>query len=311
LLVALLVALPLVAPSLARAEDAPAAPSSDLLASRVVLARFSTSYLTDVDHKARATNVELAAEAIHGRRIPPGGGFSFNDAVGERTAAFGYEKSVVLRDGMIAEGTGGGACQVASTLHAAALLAGLVVVSRAPHSRPSAYIRMGLDATVAMQPGATIDLKLKNLGPHAVVIRARASRGALLVSLEADGGARPEVTVTSEILETTLPGRLLERDSRAAADVVRKRAIGIPGFRVQRTREVRAADGSVRRDVRIDLYPPTPEVLVVAPSFDASRLERGSLDRIEPVVDEGVARPARVQLVPSTRVVLRNDDDAR
>src|SRR4051812_27263178 len=110
----------------ARAE---APPSSADAGARVVLARFSTTYANDAEHKSRAFNVELGAEAINGKAIAAGATFSFNDAVGERTAAFGYEKSIVLRDGLIAEGVGGGACQVASTLHAAALLGGLEVVA--------------------------------------------------------------------------------------------------------------------------------------------------------------------------------------
>lgn len=296
-------------------DGAPPAPKA---AARVVLARFTTGYAHDAEHKARASNVELAAEAINGKVIAAGGTFSFNDAVGERTAAFGYAQSVVLRDGMIAEGMGGGACQVASTLHAAALLAGLEVVARAPHSRPSAYIRMGLDATVAMGPGsATIDLKIKNPTPDPVAIRARASRGALEVWVDTAGASRPDVSVTSEIVERTSFPRVVERDKRAKDDVVRVKALGIPGFRIKRTREIRAADGAVRRDVRIDLYPPTPEIVQVAPSFDESRIKLrsgGSSD--EPadapseaplvVIDSGVARPALVQLRPSTLVVLDN-----
>src|SRR5262245_36809364 len=92
---------------LARAEDG-----------RVVLARFTTTYAEGPEHKTRVRNLSLAADAIDGKTIAPETLFSFNDAVGERTASFGYAKSVVLRDGLIAEGTGGGACQVASTLHA-------------------------------------------------------------------------------------------------------------------------------------------------------------------------------------------------
>ena len=270
-----------------------------------MLARFTTSYANDLEHKARASNVELAAEAINGKIISAGGTFSFNDAVGERTAAFGYAKSIVLRDGMLAEGMGGGACQVASTLHAAALLSGLDVVARAPHSRPSAYIRMGLDATVAMGAASpAIDLKLKNPTADAVAIHARASRGALEVWFDTAGTTRPGVSLTSEIVERMSFSRVVEHDKRAKDDVVRIKAFGIPGFRIKRTREIRIADGSVRRDIRIDLYPATNEIVVVAPSFDDARYES---DAAPPtVVDTGVVRPALVQLRPSTLVVLDN-----
>jgi vancomycin resistance protein YoaR len=284
-----------------------------------VLGRFTTSYAHDAEHKSRAFNVELAAEAINGKTIASGATFSFNDAVGERTAAFGYAKAVVLRDGMIAEGMGGGACQVASTLHAAALLSGLDVVVRAPHSRPSAYIRMGLDATVSLgASGPPIDLKLKNPWPSSVTVHARAARGSLEVWVDGAGLEVPAVSLTSEILERIPFERVVQRDRRIADDTARWKAFGIPGFRVRRTREIRSSDGSVRRDVRVDLYPPTSEIVQVAPSFDTSRLSRRRPEEpaaaddatvASPVTitaEPGIARPALVQLRPSALVVLDN-----
>jgi vancomycin resistance protein YoaR len=291
--------------------------SAPEVAASVVLGRFTTSYAFDAEHKARALNVELAAEAINGKVIAAGGTFSFNDAVGERTAAFGYAKSIVIRDGMIAEGMGGGACQVASTLHAAALLAGIDVTARAPHSRPSAYIRMGLDATVALGGGAVLDLKLKNPTGEPIVIHARAARGSLDVWI--DGANRPDVTVTSEIVERTPFSRVVERGKQIREDTMRIKAFGIPGFRVKRTREVRAADGTVRRDVRVDVYSPVSEIVQVAPSFDASRIsfrapveppdetsDEASVAAPVVTIDPAATRPVLVQLRPSTTVVLDN-----
>jgi hypothetical protein len=293
---------------------------------RVVVGRFTTTYANDAEHKSRASNVELGAEAINGKVIAPGATFSFNDAVGERTAAFGYERSIVLRDGMIAEGVGGGACQVASTLHAAALLGGLEIVARAPHSRPSAYIRMGLDATVALGAASpAIDLKLKNTMGVPLTIHARAARGTLDVWIDGGPGAvRLDVTLASEIVERMTFSRVVERDKRAKDDTVRVKAFGIPGYRVKRTRELRAPDGTVKHDVRFDVYPPTNEVVQIAPSVEESRIrlrgasagagaeadgEGGEIAPAKPltiVVDPTAARPLLVQLRPSTRVVLDN-----
>ena len=294
------------------------APSATPAPARTTLGRFTTTYAHDAEHHARAFNVELAAEAIDGRVLAPGATLSFNDVVGERTAAFGFEKATVLRDRMIAEGTGGGTCQVASTLHAAALLAGMEVVARAPHSRPSGYIRMGLDATVVFPK---VDLKLRNPRSTGVVVHAHAARGSLDVWLDGEGD-KPAVTLTSEIVERIPFERTIERagkgDRPVPPDTVRVKAFGIPGFRVQRTRTVRAADGGARREVHVDEYGPTSEVLVVAPSFDEARLARPT-DADDPdappptaptaplLRDEaGVQKPVLVQLRPSTRVELDN-----
>lgn len=307
----------------ARADEASPVKTTEAPAP-VVLARFTTTYANDAEHKARASNVELGAEAINGKVIAAGATFSFNEAVGERTAAFGYAKSIVLRDGMIAEGMGGGACQVASTLHAAALLGGLEIVARAPHSRPSAYIRMGLDATVAFGSMGTpaIDLKLKNPTLTPLTIHAKAARGTLEVWIGGAGATHLDVRVTSEILERMTFARMVERDTRAKEDTVRVKAFGIPGYRVRRTRVVHAADGTVKRDVRVDVYPPTSEIVQVAPSLEESRIrvraasgdaegestsdESPSKPRPTVIIEPSAARPLLVQLRPSTRVELEN-----
>lgn len=271
------------------------------------LAKFTTTYQTDAEHKSRAANVQLAAEAIDGKKIAPGATFSFNDAVGERTAAFGFEKAQVLRDGMLAEGMGGGACQVASTLHAAAQLAGLDIAARAPHSRPSAYIRMGLDATVAYPK---IDLKLANHGADEVVIRARAANGTLDITIE--GKTKPAVTLTSEILDHTDPARTFDRDVAANPNEAVRTQFGIPGYRVKCTRVVTTPDGAEHRDTRTVEYAPVPEIIRVAPSFDTTRLappsdEASESDARVKITNAATAlRPLTVQLHPSALVTLSN-----
>lgn len=269
------------------------------------LGHFSTSFVADGAHKARAFNIELAASAIDGKTIAPGATFSFNDAVGERTATFGYAKATELRDGMIAEGIGGGTCQVASTLHAAALLGGLEIVARAPHSRPSAYIRMGLDATVVYP---SIDLKLRNPTSETLTIRARPKAGTLDVWFDG-ASTRPTVRLTSEIIERTPFARLVERDKTIADGAVHVKAFGIPGYRVRRTREVRIGEER-RRDVRYDAYPPTNEVVRVAPGTALEPDdEHGETPELARVIDAAAVRPVAVQLRPSMQVVLESAPD--
>jgi hypothetical protein len=279
---------------------------------RNVIGRFSTTYETRGAHRPRAANVEIAASAVDGATIAAGGMLSFNAVVGERAAAYGFQRSVVLRDGLLAEGTGGGACQVASTLHAAALLAGLDIVTRTPHSRPSAYIRMGLDATVAFPE---IDLRVRNPRVDGLTVRARADRGALTVWFEATGPMRPRVSIATEILERTPFERTVVRDKAVPDDEVHVRIHGIPGYRVLRSREV-DLDGVILRDSRTDAYPPVAEVVVANPSLAIERLdlprpEETPEGTVTPprVRDEPLAtKPAVVQLYPSTRVVIDNGD---
>ena len=75
----------------------------------------STFTTTTTANSNRNTNVRLAAEAINGTVIPPGGEFSFNETVGQRTEAKGYKSAAAYSGGEVVQETGGGVCQVSST----------------------------------------------------------------------------------------------------------------------------------------------------------------------------------------------------
>ncbi len=65
---------------------------------------------------ARVSNIRLAADAINGYNLGYGETFSFNDVVGARTSARGYQSAV---NGRGVKVVGGGVAQVASTLYLA------------------------------------------------------------------------------------------------------------------------------------------------------------------------------------------------
>jgi vancomycin resistance protein YoaR len=138
---------------------------------------YSTRFAED---RNRAHNVRLAASAIDGIVIAPGATFSFNDTTGPRTLRRGYRKAPVVIRGELEDGIGGGVCQVASTLHAAAREAQLEIVERKAHSRPSHYIRRRLEAAVAFPE---LDLKIRNPNAYPVTISAAAHEGRLEVSI--------------------------------------------------------------------------------------------------------------------------------
>ena len=105
-----------------------------------VLGYFETRYTTDKKHEARTYNLRLAASKLDGHVIPPGATFDFNKVVGPRNEASGYKVAPVIAQGELVDGIGGGTCQIAGTLHGAVFFSGLEVLSRTPHTRPSAYI---------------------------------------------------------------------------------------------------------------------------------------------------------------------------
>lgn len=126
-------------------------PPVDAGTGSVTVGEYETEYAASGKDEPRAENIELASTRIR-VRIGPGEEFSFNDSVGPRTMEDGFRDAPVIFMGEVAEGVGGGVCQVSSTLHAAALNSALEVMSRRPHTRKSKYIEMGLDATVAYPP---------------------------------------------------------------------------------------------------------------------------------------------------------------
>lgn len=65
---------------------------------------------------AKIRNVELAASHLNGITVPGGAKFSFNDIVGPRTTAYGYQAAL---NGRGAKVTGGGVAQCATTLYLA------------------------------------------------------------------------------------------------------------------------------------------------------------------------------------------------
>jgi hypothetical protein len=119
----------------------------------------------------RAKNIGRAL--VGSVELAPGQTFSFNEFVGPRTSANGFLTAPVIFKGEMATGEGGGVCQVSTTLFAASRYAGLEIVERSPHSRPSSYVPPGMDSTVVW-PGT--DLKVRNPYPSAVRIAMSVSQ---------------------------------------------------------------------------------------------------------------------------------------
>ena len=113
---------------------------------RDVLATYSTRFTGTAE---RIGNVTLAANAINGTVLNSGDVFSYNEALGERTADKGYREAPAYIAGETVDTVGGGICQTSSTLYAACLLANLEIVSRTAHRYVCSYIPHGMDATVS------------------------------------------------------------------------------------------------------------------------------------------------------------------
>lgn len=114
---------------------------------RDVLAEKSTSL--SGSSSARINNITLAAEAMNGVVLLPGEEFDYNECLGERTSAKGYQSAGAYANGQHTTAIGGGICQGSSTLYYCTLKANLEISERWDHYFAVSYLPMGMDATVS------------------------------------------------------------------------------------------------------------------------------------------------------------------
>ena len=86
----------------------------------------------------RINNITLAAQKINGVVIEPGKSFSYNNTVGQRTAARGFREAGAYVNGQVVNEVGGGICQVSSTLYYCTLYSNLKITARTNHYFPVA-----------------------------------------------------------------------------------------------------------------------------------------------------------------------------
>ncbi|MFO6451425.1 MULTISPECIES: VanW family protein [unclassified Aeromicrobium] len=129
-----------------------------------------SSFTTEYPHADyRNTNQAEAARRIDGVILEPGETFSFNDIVGERTAANGFVSGFVINGGVFREELGGGVSQVATTAYNAAFFGGLDDVEHHPHAFYIDRYPVGREATIYY---GSLDLRFRNPYKTGVVIRA-------------------------------------------------------------------------------------------------------------------------------------------
>jgi len=174
----------------------------------VLLGRYTTTFQYQGPQERRGSNIRRIVSLLRHfdvlRELGPGDEWSFNVAIGPRSEANGFLPAPAIFMGEVADDIGGGTCQASSTIHAAALEAGLDITQRTSHSRPSKYIPKGLDATVSYPADcdggdcAKLDLRFKNPYAFPITMKVDISEGggdqdALEVAFYgAEPGARVE-----------------------------------------------------------------------------------------------------------------------
>jgi len=219
-----------------------------------VLARFKTPFA--VEEKERNANLKLASSKLDGYVLRPGVEFSFNKVVGARTEKEGYKIAHVIQDGEMVDGEAGGTCQISTTLHGAAFFAGLDILKGRPHTRPSVYVEMGLDATVVYP---ATDLVLRNPYDFPVVISYKVGRGEAVVELL--GKERPwdKIEFEREVVKKTPFETVTREDFELPIGSMVIDQFGFPGFKVNRYRRFYRNGDVVKTDKWQLNYEPVTE----------------------------------------------------
>jgi len=145
---------------------------------RDVLSTYTTRF--NANNSSRVHNITLASKKINNYLLLPGEEFSMDLALGPRTIDQGFMQAPIITRDAVISGTGGGVCQVASTLYNAVLLSMLQVTSRVNHSITLGYVPPGQDATISE---GYIDFRFKNNRDYTICIVSEISAGSLTVKI--------------------------------------------------------------------------------------------------------------------------------
>ena len=209
----------------------------------------------------RVTNIGRAAEKINGTILMPDDIFSLNKVIGERTAANGFVKGFIIKNGDFQEDLGGGVSQSATTTYNAAFFAGLKDIEHHPHSLYIGRYPPGREATVAF---GEKDLRFQNDSGHAIYIQAEHKVGSIAVTMwgtkvwgDIESISGPRTNITNPEDRTSDDADCIDQ---APAD----------GFNITVTRVFRKGGEEVKRESYDTHYDATDKITCVEPGETAS-----------------------------------------
>lgn len=224
-----------------------------------VVGVFETRFELDRMSRKHLLRLRSAVKAVDGYVLGEKEVFDFNrivnrsQRVDDKATGRGEEQDAAAGPDAPDPGT----CQAASTLHGAALFAGLPILERHSHARTPEHVKLGLDA-VAGRDG--LNLRFRNDLPFSVVIGMSTEGGSVRAEL---CGARRTRTVTLErTIVSALPFRKRFLEDPLLPEGVRVLSRrGVPGFIVKSVRTVKPGPENRESTVRTrDVYRPVTEI---------------------------------------------------
>lgn len=131
--------------------------------------------------QTRIDNINLAISKLNGVIIENEAEFSFNNTIGPMNEGNGFKKATGFdSNGKKIKISGGGICQISSTLYNCALIAGFDITERHPHSKRVYYVPKDKDATILY---GSLDLKFVNNSGSKVRIDSSATKSTVTITL--------------------------------------------------------------------------------------------------------------------------------
>jgi vancomycin resistance protein YoaR len=192
----------------------------------------------------RITNLRLGVLALDDTLVPPGGTFSLNEAIGERTVERGFRPAPVIIGTRYEEEVGGGTSQVATTVFNAAWEAGLNITERNPHSLYIDRYQLGRDATVYWP---SLDLEFVNDTKSWVLVKGIVEGDGIRVSIYGGERRRVESSTGTRVVTGSPPVRRVKDPTMPVGTTVVEEYGSSPS-RTSVTRTVYGADGTVLRE---------------------------------------------------------------
>jgi vancomycin resistance protein YoaR len=226
-----------------------------------IIERISTYTTTFIaSQKSRVNNIHLLADALNDKLVPPGGTFDFNQTVGQRTAAKGYQEAPAIVNGRLVPQVGGGICQIGTTFFNTVFFSGFPVIERKNHSFYISHYPKGRDCTVTW---GGPNLRWKNDSPYWVLVKTSYTKSSVTVSLY---GTDPgyDVDYTTSAFSNIRPHGIEEIPDPArpvGSNVVEEG--GVDGALCTVVRTVTKAGVVVRTDTFVSNYKPKVEYVRV------------------------------------------------
>lgn len=219
------------------------------------VATYTTYYPSDFP--PRLTNIHRAADLLDDTLVLPGKVFSFNDTVGERTAARGFAAGFIINNGRLEVDYGGGVSQLVTTTFNTFFFAGLEILEHNPHSFYISRYPEGRESTIAW---GYKDLRVRNDSEQGIFITTGYTNSSVTVTvwgtkryrIEATKSARYDSTPFRVVYDLRTPG--VDPGDCVATD-------GVSGFRVIVDRLFYEGGKQIRSEEFRTRYEPENEVI--------------------------------------------------